>query len=180
MAAKKKKSKNPKNASKPATVKTPPAPKPAPIPQEPFEYPAFRSLEAVAGEAGFEAFGRTEKDLLQNAALGLFSEMANTNVILPLKKVVVSLSGQKYDELLHKLLSEIVFLKDFNRIVFKSVSVRYWKLNNALGLEAELAGQPIEELASGVVKADIKAVTFHAFKVEPIGKGLKATVVLDI
>ncbi|MDO8625639.1 MAG: archease [Candidatus Diapherotrites archaeon] len=176
--AKGKKVKTKTSAARP--VDAPKPPKAPPVKEAPFEYPPFRSLESVAGEAGFEAFGRNEKELLENAALGLFSEMANTPLLLPIKRVVVSLSAQTTEELLHKLLSEIVFLKDLNSIVFKSIELRFWRLKNNTGLEAELAGQGVEELATGVVKTDVKAVTFHDFRIEQIPKGLKATVVLDI
>ncbi len=142
--------------------------------------PKFKELEYIAGEAAFEAAGKTESELFENAALALCEQMADTRKIKAVKKIRVELHAPKLDLLLHNFLSEIVFLKDSKSLIFKNVSVKVSKNPSGFELRATLAGQDAERVNAKAVRIDVKAVTFHDLRVEKKGNTWHAQVVLDI
>ena len=139
-----------------------------------------KELDFIAGEAAFEATGSNLSDLFLHCAEALFHQMAEVKQLRGTKKIVISISGENPELLLHKFLAEIVFLKDFQRVLFKKAAVNVWKLKGKIGVNATLSGQSIEEINSEFVRSDVKAVTFHNLKIITEEKRLKATVVLDI
>lgn len=139
----------------------------------------FLKEKAIA-DIAFEAFGKDEKELLENSAAALLTVMAEAKKIVPEKTEKISLKAEKLDLLLYRFLSEIVFVKDKQNMLFASCKVRLEKNKNGFALEAELKGKGIEKIPSSVIRTDVKAVTFHLFQVEPKKDGWKTVVVLDV
>ncbi len=140
----------------------------------------WKPLDYIAGEAAFEAYGANESKLFENAAMGLFETMADTQQLKSKQKLEIQLSDPEIDILLHNFLSEIVAQKDTTGLLFSKTSITVKKIKNVFHLKAEVFGQSAEAVPFNVIRSDVKAVTFHDFRVERKGKALKATVVLDI
>lgn len=153
----------------------------------------YRYLEGVTvSDCAFEAIGKNEKELLENSALAVFEEMAATKKV-PLKlKRKIAVSGNDLEMLLYNFLAEIILLKDTENMVFGKIAVKIEKQKKH-GKTKELSkpkrewkataflwGEKVEKLGNTIIRRDVKAVTWHLFKIEQNKNGFKATVVLDI
>ena len=87
------------------------------------------------------------------------------------------LEAPSLDLLLHEWMSELILLKDSDRLIFPDalVSVRAAPPT----LTARVTGGCIERTRT-ILRADPKAVTFHQFALERRGGGWYARVVIDI
>jgi len=150
----------------------------------------FEFLEDIAtADVAFEAYGKDLKELFENSALALFEAMVDTKQVRPISNFQFPISNPTLDGLLFDFLNELVFLKDEKGMVFSKFKLRIEKLQAAslrpeLGprvynLQAQVWGEEIDP-KKHKLKADVKAVTFHQFKVEQIREGWQARVILDI
>lgn len=140
----------------------------------------YSFLENVAiSDIAFEAYGRELNDLFINAAKALFDSMAETDTVDPVEKRTINFQNEKIEDLLFDFLSEIVFLKDRDGMVFCETDLEIDKNNDTYILSATIYGDHVNP-EKQKLGADVKAVTFHMFKVEKTKDGYKATVVLDV
>lgn len=141
----------------------------------------YRILENVAiSDCAFEAFGKNEKELFENAAMAVLEEMAKTSKV-PLKlKRKITVFGESLELLLYNFLAEIILLKDTENMVFGKIAAKIAKGKKGLKATATLWGEKVEKLGNKSIRRDVKAVTWHLFKIEKNKTGFKATVVLDI
>lgn len=138
----------------------------------------FEALDLIPGEAAFKAYGSTLAELFSNAALALFSVMGNLQSIDPKEERAISLEDLSVERLLIDFLSELVYLKDAEAMLFSRFEVNFRK-NETYHLHAMLRGEPInpDKHKLGV---DVKGVTLHRYKFEQLSDGFQAQVVLDI
>ena len=141
----------------------------------------YRVLKDIAiSDAAFEAFGKTEKELFENAALAVFEEMAETKKLQNKTRKEFLVKAENLELLLYNFLSEMVALKDEKGIVFGKIRVIVKKEKKGWKATTTVWGDKVEKLNEKIIRRDVKAVTFHLFKVEKTKQGWKATVVLDI
>jgi len=140
----------------------------------------YKFLEEVAiADVAFESYGKTLRELFTNTAEALYETMAETKTVEPLEKRTISLRNKDIEKLLYDFLSEIVFLKDRDSIVFRESDLEVTKIDDEYMLSATLYCQPIDAEIQ-TLRADVKAVTMHMFKIEKSEDGYKATVVVDV
>ncbi len=132
------------------------------------------------GEAGFEAFGKNPRELFEHCALAMFETMADTNQLKGDKHRTFGLHAKTLEELLHRFLNELAYIKDAKRRIWKSVKVRIRRQKHGLVLLAKASGDEAETTSGKIMRTDVKAVTWHEFALKTSPKGLKARVVLDI
>lgn len=142
----------------------------------------YRFLEDIAiADVAFEVFGKTEKELFENAALAVFDIMANTKKVKAKEKLKVELEAKNLEDLLYAFLSEIVFLKDAQETVFKKASVKIIEKNKEFFLSVTLEGQKIPQIkGKEIIRTDVKAITKHLFSIKKEKGKFKALVVPDI
>ena len=158
----------------------------------------FRFLDNVAiADTAFEAFGKNENELFENAATALFEEMVDTKKVASKVNKKIRLRNENLENLLYDFLSELIYVKDVRGMVFGKFKVKISKQlskkikkggsekvkKEVYVLNADCSGEKIDYSKSGSGKEfrnDVKAVTMHLFKIEKAGKNMKATVVLDI
>lgn len=138
----------------------------------------FEAIDLIPGEAAFKAYGSTLAELFSNAALALFSVMGDLGAINPKQERTISLDDPSVERLLLDFLSELVYLKDAEAMLFSQFEV------NIIGketyhLHAKLHGEPIDP-SKHRLGVDVKGVTLHRFKFEQLSDGFQAQVVLDI
>lgn len=139
----------------------------------------YRYLEDMAtADAAFEVEANDLNQLFQEAAEATFAIMADLSAIKPKSHKAIKLSADKIDQLMFDWLSELVYLKDKDKIIFSRFAVDI-KKNKEYKLIAKAWGEPID-LTRQDLKADVKAITYHQFKVEQRGDGWYARVVVDI
>lgn len=134
--------------------------------------------ELSSADAAFEATGRTLEELFSDAAIATFEVMADTNTVKQLLIREIDLENKSVDGLLIDWLSELVFLKDTENILFSVFDVNIRK-NDDYILKATAKGEKIDREKHSL-RSDVKAVTYHMFEVTKKGDNWTARVVLDI
>lgn len=122
----------------------------------------FEYLEHTA-DIKFRAYGRTPEQMLENAALALFSSMTDISKVQTEETWKVELSEEDMETLSHKWLSELVFLFETESAVFASFKIELSR-NKECKLDAEIKGERID-LSRHAFDNEVKAVTLHEFKV---------------
>lgn len=139
----------------------------------------YRYLEDVAiADAAFEAWGRDLGELFEAAALATFEVMVDLGGVVPRVRKEIELESKELDRLLYDWLSELVYLKDAEAMLFSHFKVRI-EMDGMYRLRAEAVGEEIDQ-ARHRLRADVKAVTYHLFSLGRSEEGYKAMVVLDI
>ncbi len=131
---------------------------------------------------GFEAYGKSLEELFRNCALAIFVTTADLKKIDAKEKKEVKLQADNVERLLYDFLSETLYLRDVNSMIFKDCSLKISK-EGGFSLKATLTGEKINP-KKHELRRDIKAVTMHLFEVKQVvgrsGKQWKAKVVLDV
>ncbi len=139
----------------------------------------YRYLEDIAtGDAAFKADGRTLEELFTEAAIATFEVMVDTESVEPRITREVELKNEAVDGLLFDWLSELVYLKDSEAVLFCKFNVNI-KKNNAYELKASASGENIDQQKHSL-RSDVKAVTYHMFEVKKTEENWTARVILDI
>ncbi|MBI2675874.1 MAG: archease [Candidatus Aenigmarchaeota archaeon] len=140
----------------------------------------FRWLEDVAiADIAFEARGETLEELFRQSALALEEAMVDTRMIQAEQIRILNFSDEKLDMLLYDFLSELIFLKDTDGLLFSGFDIKISKEGGTYSLKAEVQGEEIDRKRHDL-RNDVKAVTMHLLEVTQDEEGWKATVVLDI
>ena len=137
----------------------------------------WRVLEGVVvADCALDSEGDTLAALCDTAARAVGDLMVEPCTVGTDVVRSVSLTAESLDLLLYDWLSELIFLKDSERLVFPRTDVQVQETPCAL--RARLMGGPLE--AATTLRADAKAVTFHMFTLEPRDGRWHARVVIDI
>ncbi|MEK6813100.1 MAG: archease [Nanoarchaeota archaeon] len=134
--------------------------------------------DIAIADIAFDAYGKNEEQLLQHAAEALLEMMVDVKTVNATTKKMITLENEKLDALLFDFLNEIVFLKDKDYLVFKTITVTL-KKNKEYRLTAALEGEEINPEKHDLGN-DVKAITMHLFEVKKEKDYWKARVVVDI
>lgn len=140
---------------------------------------SYRYLEEVAiADVAFEAEGRTLTEVFEAAALALTETMVDLDGLSSVQSHQISLTAEDLETLLFRWLAELIYLKDSVCLLFGrfEISIREateWEL------QATVWGDLID-YEKMLLKADVKAVTYHLFSLKKTPEGWKVRVVLDI
>ncbi|HXG02171.1 MAG TPA: archease [Candidatus Binatia bacterium] len=139
----------------------------------------YEVLETIAvADCALEIHGEDLDDLFATAGRALAETMVDPATLVPTVERTLRLEAPSLDLLLFDWLSELIYLKDSERLVFPRVEARV-EADGPCRLAARLAGGRLDPPRTAL-RADVKAVTFHRFSVERHGRGWLARVVLDI
>ena len=143
----------------------------------------FQYIDHVA-DTRFIAYGSTLENVFENAAAAMLFVIADTAEIQPTAEFEVEIETVDLKNLMVDFLSELLFLFDAEETVLKEVTVT--KIESVFDngeekwtLTAITAGAPIEDVGS-IFKTEVKAVTYNHIRVEKMGTGYEAEVVLDL
>ncbi len=138
----------------------------------------FEAIDLIPGEAAFRAYGSTLGELFSNAGRALFSVMGDLNAIQPKEKRSITLADYSVERLLIDFLSELVYLKDAEAMLFSKFHVNV-RRKEGYELRATIQGESINP-SLHKLGVDVKGVTMHRYKFEQLSDGYQAQVVLDI
>ncbi len=139
----------------------------------------YKYLEDIAtADAAFEVVGPTLEELFRDAALATFEVMADTGTVRPEVAKQIELRSEDLGDLLFDWLSELVYLKDAEGLIFSRFDVSI-KKNDTYELKATASGEAINQKVHSL-RSDVKAVTYHMFEIKKTGENWTARVVLDI
>ncbi len=139
----------------------------------------FREDVAIA-DVAFEATGKTLDQLFESCADAIVSTMVKNKkqVAAKQKKTFTSFS-RDLEKLLHNFMNELIFLKDAQQLLFGKCKVKIDERDGTYSIRAECYGEKINPKKHTLL-VDVKAVTWHMYKVEKTSKGWKAFVILDV
>ena len=136
-------------------------------------------LEDIAlSDLAFEAFGGTLSEMFEAAAQALTEAMVDIKQVRPRMERRIVLKSDAMDRLLFDWLSELIYLKDAEGLLFSRFEVEI-KGDSPIELSAKVLGEPINPKRQNL-HMDVKAVTYHLFDVVQQNGHWKARVVVDI
>lgn len=144
----------------------------------------FEMLEHTA-DSGIVAFGESFEGLLENAAVGMFSIIADVDAVKPKQSIRIEVEADSHEALLVALLRELLFQHDARGLIFKDLKVEGISEfisehgERRFKLCAVAFGEPASE-TEAELHGDIKAVTYHGLKVEHDAEGWRAQVIFDV
>lgn len=138
----------------------------------------FKFLEHTA-DIMFEAYGKSLDELFENAAMAVSESMIKTKDVKPKTAKLVKLQNVKIEMLLFDFLSELLYLKDAEQLVFSAFKVKIEEAKGKFSLQAELKGDKLN-MKTQEFRNDVKAITLHLFEVKKEKAGWTARVIVDI
>jgi SHS2 domain-containing protein len=132
----------------------------------------YRILDHEA-DTGFEVYGGTMEELFRNGVYALFSLITDIEAVQPLVEKRIKVSGN--GELFINFLNDTLYLWDTTRFIPNTVSVHIDD-QNAEGLFRGEFFNP----ARHTIRQEVKAVTYHKFRIIEEKGVLKATVIVDV
>jgi protein archease len=132
----------------------------------------------VVADCAIEVEGDNLDDLFATAASAVAELMVDPTTVPRTVEQSVTLTAPALDLLLYDWLSELIYLKDADQVVFPVASVRVHE-GVPCQLTARISGGVIDRERTEL-RADPKAVTLHQLTVEPSARGWRARVVIDI
>ena len=141
---------------------------------------SFTFLPDIAiADVAFEAHGKNVDELFEAAAEAVFETMVDTSTVEKKMERKISVTADTLERLLYDFLSEIVFLKDTDSMVFCTAKVHVKENKKTFALEATLTGDSIHPETQALGN-DVKAITMHMFEVKKDKGACTARVVIDI
>jgi len=134
--------------------------------------------EIATADIAFEATSASLEGLFKEAANAVFDSLAEVGKVKPAVRKEIRLRNRELDKLLFDWLAEIILIKDRDEMLFNKAEVEI-SGDAPYSLEGVIWGEQID-LDKHELKNDVKAVTFHKFKIEKEKGVWRAFVILDI
>ncbi|HEV8361340.1 MAG TPA: archease [Candidatus Thermoplasmatota archaeon] len=141
----------------------------------------FRFVEDVSvADVAFEARGRDLAELLREAGRAVTATMVKDLASVRARDArVLAVQAPDAERLLHRFLQEVIYLKDAERLLLSEFDARVREEPGQLQADVAARGEPLDASRHEQV-VDVKAVTWHRFRVARTAEGWEAFVVLDI
>lgn len=141
---------------------------------------SFRFLEDVAlADVAFEATGDSPSEVFQAAAQAVIETLADPQTVVAARCLTITREDEDLAALLFDWLSEIVYVKDAQGVVFREAVPVVRQEHGRWRLDATLVGAPVDPAAQEL-RADVKGVTKHLYELKQDGTRWTARVVLDV
>lgn len=142
---------------------------------------AFHFLDDVAtADLAFDASGDSLQELFQGATCAVMEALADPLTVGSTWRRTIERTDEDPAELLFDWLSDLAYWKDAAGVVFNSAHIvliqlpdGFWKLNGLLW------GEPVNGLTQAL-RADVKGVTKHLYRLGQQGGRWIVRVVLDV
>ncbi len=141
----------------------------------------YRFVDDVSiADVAFEASGRTIEEMFVSAGEALMNTQVKDLASVSAKEERrFELDEKDAERLLHKFLQELIFYKDADVLLFREYRLKISEGGKGLKLRASIKGEPIDPKKHELL-VDVKAVSWHMFKVEEKEGGWRAFVILDV
>jgi protein archease len=136
---------------------------------------SYEVLEHTA-DIRVRVYGESFVDLLRNSALALMSLITATGAVKPLVEIGFEVRGETKEEILVKMLGEILYIYEVRKMVFSDIAL---ELKDGDTLSGRLAGEKIDPKRHEL-ELDIKAATYHNLKIQKVNDRFMAEIVFDI
>ncbi len=141
----------------------------------------YKYYENVAmADVAYEATGKTLAEMLESSGLGLTNTMVkDIKAVKTPESIEFELKAATADKLLHSFLEEIIFIKDAKRLLLTKFKIRVTSLADGYRAQVAARGDIINQKKYTML-VDVKAASWHMFKVEQQKDGWRAFVILDV
>ncbi len=112
--------------------------------------------------------------LLADAGKGLFAAMLDLDKVQPIVQSYFHVSGRSEEELLYNFLEELLVYKDADALAFSRFDVDL----NGLSADVTAYGERIRQ--EHEPRSDVKAISWHNFRVWKDSAGWHAEILLDV
>ena len=138
----------------------------------------MKSYELIdhTADVGIRAFGKTLEELFRNAAIGMFEIIADLGTVGTGDAREINLSAENVEELYLVWHQELLFRSAVDHVVYKEF---VFKEISEKGLSAAIRGEKFNPDTQSL-KKEIKAVTYHALKVEKTKEGWVGEAIFDV
>lgn len=133
----------------------------------------FTFLDHTA-DVGMTARGSSWDELFRNAALGMFSLIADTRALQGKEEVAVDVTANDRDSLLVSFLNEILYQYETKHIVFCDCLIFTISETRVVAL---CKGE--KRAASHYIQREIKAATYHQLRIQK-NKAYEAQIIFDV
>ncbi len=141
---------------------------------------SFKYIDNIAtADCAVEIESHTLPQLFEDAAMSLVSRMADISTVRKTHSWNLELRESSIEMLFYEWLSELIFLKDAEAVLFSEFRINEISDGPVFKLSATVRGEPIDHERHDIA-VDIKAVTLHMFNVEQAGNIWKAFVIFDL
>lgn len=137
----------------------------------------YKFLDDLTSDVMFEAYGETLQEVLENAALAMFSVVCDTKQVRPLKSMNVEVRSENEKSLLYDWLSKLLTDSEIQGLFLSKFEIHKIERNEALHLHATASGEDISPEKGETV---VKGVTYYGLELERTKAGYRAQVALDI
>lgn len=127
-------------------------------------------------DTGIKVEAKTLEELFENAALGMFSIIVDLTKVRAKEQLEIKIEAEDLKELFLNWLRELIYQYNTTYIVFKEFNI---KQISEKKLNAFIRGEKIEN-KKDIINTEIKAVTYHEFKIEKTALGWKTQVIFDV
>ncbi len=135
----------------------------------------YEILEHTA-DVCIRVYGKSLDELFENSARAMMDLITDREKIKPSQEIEIEVDGETIEELLVHWLQEILYLHEVSKIVFKDFRLSLIGKTHAKG---NALGEKID-MDRHELLFDIKAVTYHNLKIEPVNDRLKVDIVFDV
>lgn len=119
-----------------------------------------------SGDLRIRAEGQNFLEALAHASLGLLSQITSPDTVQEANERPITVTGESEEEQALSFLNELLFLAYGNRWLAKRVRwLTQCPRKGCTELEGTLSGEPVESSRHEFLY-DIKAVTYHEFRIE--------------
>jgi len=140
---------------------------------------SFKFLSDIAiADVAFRATAKTIEELFVECAKATEEAMVDTKKVKPVLTKKINITSDALDKLLFDWLSELVFFKDAETLLFSKFSVKIAK-GKVYKLTGTAAGEKIDHKRHDL-RADVKAITWHMFELKQTKAGWTAQIIEDI
>ncbi|MAG08232.1 archease [Candidatus Woesearchaeota archaeon] len=134
----------------------------------------YKFINDLTSDVLFEAYGKSLKEVFENAALALFSVICQIKKVNPKDIEEFEIKGDNEEELMFNWLQGLIAIVDTEQKFFSKVEIEEIDKTH---VTAKLYGEPITPEKGETV---VKAVTNYKYSFKKTKDGYKAVVSLDI
>ncbi len=135
----------------------------------------FKVIEHTA-DIGITVYGKTLKELFENAAYGMFSQMTDLEKVDPKEEIDVEIQAYDKESQLVNWLNELLYLSAIRRMLFSQFNVKSVGKNRVSGL---VKGERIDRKKHSL-HLEVKAATYHNLKIEETKEGYQTPIIFDV
>lgn len=134
----------------------------------------FRIIDDLTSDVMIEAYGKSLKELFENAALGMFSIICKADRVNASEEREVEAAGKNVKDLMINWLQELIAMVDIEEMFFAKFNIE--EISEEY-VKAKIYGEEVKPENGETV---VKAVTYYGFDLEKNDGNYKVRFTLDI